>query len=364
VRVVVSEFAKGKKNPAILAMVQKESRGLRHGYIVNVEDAAASIKEAVREAERIAKTRLRSAFVSVGGVSLSSSYTEGSIAVSRADSEISDLDVKRVIAASEANLKDVLNRRILHIVPLQYKLDGKKILGRPVGFKGGILDVRTLFITCLEQHIEDLIAAVEASGIEIEDVIASPIAESYVVLSRLQRNAGCVMANIGAETVSVVVFEEGIPISLQIFPIGSTDITNDIALGLKIPLEEAESIKKTREGGSMKRKIDEIIEARLSDIFDLIEAHLKKIGKNGLLPAGIILTGGGSVIEAIEELAKGTLRLPARVIVPRDIKDPAWSVAYGLCVLGLDPESEESLGIKIAKRTTSGILYWMKQLLP
>jgi cell division protein FtsA len=329
-----------------------------------VEDAAQSIREAVHEVEKIAKTKIRNAFVSVGGVSMSSVFSEGSVAVSRADSEITDLDVDRAISASEAGLKDIQNRKVLHMIPLGYKLDGKKILGRPTGFKGSILDVKTLFITCLAQHVEDLVSAVEAAGVGVDDVIASPIAESYVVLSRLQRNAGCVMVNIGAETVSTVVFEEGIPVSLQVFPIGSTDITNDLALGLKVPLEEAENMKRTRSEGSLKRKVDEIIEARLSDIFDLVEAHLKKLGKNGLLPAGVILTGGGSVIETIEELAKGTLRLPARVIVPKEIKDPSWSVAYGLCVLGMDPESEESLGIKIAKRTTNGVLYWMKQFLP
>ena len=254
---------------------------------------------------------------------------------------------------------------ILHTIPLGYKIDGKKVLVRPHGMKGGILEVRTLFVTCLEQHLEDLVSAVEAAGVRVDDVIAAPIAESSVALSKLQKKAGCVLANIGAETVSISVFEEGIPVSLQVFPIGSTDITNDIALGLKVPLEEAERIKKFRDEGNLKRKVDEIIEARLSDIFELIEAHLRKIGKNGLLPAGIILTGGGAIIGAIEDLAKSSLRLPAKVATPRDIRDLSWSIAYGLCLLGLNPNAaDESLGVKIAKQSGSNVIGWLKQFLP
>ena len=362
---VVTERTKGKSAPTIIGASHKESRGLRHGYIVDFDEAVASISEAVKEAERAAKTKISSVFLGVGGVSLGTVIGEASIAVSRADSEITQGDVERVINTTETNLRELANRRVLHTVPLAYKLDGKKVVNnRPIGMKGGILETRTLFITCLEQHLEDLIAAVEGAGLRVEDSIASPIAESYVSLSKLQKKAGCVMANIGAETVSIVVFEEGIPVSLHVFPIGSTDITNDIALGLRVPLEEAERIKKFRDEGSLKRKVDEIIEARLSDIFELIEAHLKKIGKNGLLPAGVIISGGGSLTPSIEELAKSSLRLPAKVAMPRDVRDPAWSIAYGLCLIGNDPDSEESLGVRIAKQTTNGLVQWLKQFLP
>ncbi len=365
IRVLVSEYVKGKNGLQVIGTAHKESRGLRHGYIVNFDDAAASIAEAVREAERSAKVKISRALLSVGGVSLGTLTGEASIAVSRADAEVNDVDVKRVIGASESNLRDRVNRKILHTIPLGYKIDGKKVLVRPHGMKGGILEVRTLFVTCLEQHLEDLVSAVEAAGVRVDDVIAAPIAESSVALSKLQKKAGCVLANIGAETVSISVFEEGIPVSLQVFPIGSTDITNDIALGLKVPLEEAERIKKFRDEGNLKRKVDEIIEARLSDIFELIEAHLRKIGKNGLLPAGIILTGGGAIIGAIEDLAKSSLRLPAKVATPRDIRDLSWSIAYGLCLLGLNPNAaDESLGVKIAKQSGSNVIGWLKQFLP
>ncbi len=186
---------------------------------------------------------------------------------------------------------------------------------------------------------------------------------------------GCVLANIGAETVSIVVFENNIPISLEVFPIGSTDITNDIALGLKIPLEEAEEIKlgNTSNESFSKKKLEEIVEARLSDIFELIEAHLKKIGRSGLLPAGIIITGGGSGLGSLEDFAKLSLKLPSRIAsftmsgnFKSPIKDATWAVAYGLCILGFSSANEDSQssGFKMVKRTQKSLTEWVKQFLP
>ena len=241
--------------------------------------------------------------------------------------------------------------------------------------KGSKLEVKTLYITCLEHHLNDVIQAVEEAGISVQDVMASPIAASLVTLTKSQKIAGCVLTNIGAETVSIAVFENNIPVSLEIFPIGSTDITNDIALGLKVPLEEAEQIKIGAITGSSypRKKLEEIISARLSDIFELIEAHLKKIGRNELLPAGIIITGGGSGLTNIEELAKVALKLPSRIGAvhlglqeKQSYKDSTWAVAYGLCILGT--HSNEDMPIdsssRIFENSKKTIKAWIKQFLP
>jgi cell division protein FtsA len=204
--------------------------------------------------------------------------------------------------------------------------------------------------------------------------MAAPIAAGFVTLTKSQKVAGCVLANIGAETVSIAVFENNIPTSLEVFPIGSTDITNDIALGLKVPLEEAEQIKIGVITGSSypRKKLEEIIAARLSDIFELIEAHLKKIGRNGLLPAGIIITGGGSGLTSIDTLAKVYLKLPSRIGTlshldsKSSFKDATWAVAYGLCIWGL--HSDEGPNIDntsvFFKNTWKKILQTIKQFLP
>jgi cell division protein FtsA len=270
------------------------------------------------------------------------------------------------------------NRRIIYSIPIQYKIDGKGVLGsRPLGMKGAKLEVKALFVTCLEHHLKDLVEAVEEAGVEVIDVVASPIAASFVTLNKAQKVAGCVLANIGSETVSIVVFENNMPVSLEVFPIGSTDITNDIALGLRVPLEEAESIKL---GGITstnypKKKLDEIIAARLSDMFELIEAHLKKMGRDGLLPAGIVITGGGSSIPLVEEFAKSSLRLPSRVAhinfperEKSKIKDAFFAVALGLCIISLAGEDEESRTVGRILRSQRSLITpiknWFKQFLP
>jgi cell division protein FtsA len=302
--------------------------------------------------------------------------------ITKADLEITELDIKNVLDEAENSLPPtaLMNKQIIQTIPQAFKIDGQILMGRPAGMHGSKLEARVLFIVCLKQHLNDLIQAVEDADIEVLDVIASPIAASMVNLTKMQKIAGCILVNIGSETVSLAVFENNIPISLEVFPIGSTDITNDIALGFRIPIYEAESIKLGVAGEMQypKKKLDEIIMARLSDIFELIEAHLKKIGRSGLLPAGIILTGGGSGIDTIEDIARVSLKLPSKVasinfisnIKNSELQDSYWSVAYGLSVWGLNIVGVDDFVtvINTAKVSTrkafNGIGDWLKQFLP
>ena len=356
VRVVVAEQNEENSLPTILGTGRAESKGLRHGYIINTADVTKSVGLAIRQAEKSSGIKIKKVFISIGGVGLSGINSQGSTIVSRADQEITEADIEQATIAAEEAIPNVLmqNRKIIYSIPTLWKLDGKHVLGRVLGMKGIKLENKVLFVSCIESHLDDLVEAVEATGVNVLDVVASPIAASFVTLSKSQKIAGCVLANIGAETVSIVVFENNIPISLEVFQIGGSDITNDIALGLKISLEEAESIKL---GGVTatsysKRKLEDIISARLGDIFELIEVHLKKIGKSGILPAGIIITGGSSSIGPIEDLARSYLRLPSRIASLNigngkfQIKDSSWSVAYGLCIISNLPDEEERLGIK------------------
>jgi cell division protein FtsA len=361
--VVVAERNSENTSPTILGTGRAESKGLRHGYIINGTDVTKSVGLALGQAEKVAGVKVRRAFISIGGVGLSGFNSQGSTIVTRADQEITETDIEQAIAAAEEAIPKALmqNRKIIYSIPLSWKVDGKPVLGRVLGMKGIKLETKALFVSCIESHLDDLVEAVEAAGVEVIDVVASPIAASFVTLTKSQKIAGCVLANIGAETVSIVVFENNIPISLEVFPIGGADITNDIALGLKISLEEAESIKL---GGVTatsypKKKLEDIIAARLGDIFELIETHLKKNGKAGILPAGIIITGGSSSIGSIEDLARNYLRLPSRIASLNisdnlssgqnnklQIKNSSWSVAYGLCIISSLPDEEERLGLK------------------
>ncbi len=377
-RVVAAESAReGERElPKVVGVGFAESRGLRHGHILNQTDAIKSVKQAVAQASKAAGVEIRRAIVSVGGVGLSSITSCGTVVITRADSEITELDVKKAIETSQQEIPSSIsqNRNVLHTVPISFKVDGRIVLGKPEGLKGNKLEVKTLFITCFENHINDLLETFTEAGIEVEDLVAAPMAASLVTLSRQQKMAGVVLTNIGSETVSIVVFENNLPLSLEVFQIGSNDITNDIALGLRVPLEEAENIKRgTIVGGNYPRKkLEEIIEARLSDIFELIEAHLKKLGRSGLLPAGIVLTGGGSAIETVDDLAKVALRLPSRIAsvsfgdnIRGQIKDASWSVAYGLCVIGLQNGDDETIsGFRFVKQTRKGLMNLFRQFLP
>ncbi|OGG43467.1 cell division protein FtsA [Candidatus Kaiserbacteria bacterium RIFCSPHIGHO2_01_FULL_48_10] len=359
VRVVIAREEKNRSGfPKIIGTGLAESKGLRHGYIMNAADVLRSVKIAVAQAEELAGVKIKNAFLSIGGIGLDEIHGKGDTVIARADAEITDLDIEKAIDASRANVTGrLVNRKILHTIPLSFSIDGMEVLGRAQGMKGTKLSVETLFVTCLEQHVEDLVEAVEGANIAVSDVMASPLAGSIITLSNAEKKAGCVLANIGSETVSIVVFDNGIPVSVKVFKIGSLDITKDIALGLRVSLEEAEQLKLGAVMGSTysRKKYDDILAARLTDIFELIDAHLKKLGKDQLLPAGIILSGGGSGIGSIKEIAESSLKLHSKIAamnIPVDgkMKDSSWAVAYGLTIWGLTgdnftaPAAREALG--------------------
>ena len=367
----VPKNASANQKPEIIGTGMAESRGMKNGYIIHPEEVARSVKAAVSQAEKTAGLPIKRAHVAIGSIGLEEMYSHGEIIPTRADSEVTNGDLEKLMQDSEERMLDrIPNRRILHGIPLRYTIDGSEVLGRPQGLKGTKLEVDSLFITTYEQHINDIITTVENVGVYVEDVIASPLAASFVLLSKAQKRAGCILTNLGAETTSIVIFEESTPISLKVFPVGSNDITNDIALGLRVPLEDAEKIKR----GAMtsatfsKKKVDEIITNRLENIFGLIDAHLKKIKRDGLLPAGVILTGGGASLSQTVDTAKSTLDLPARTATLEinknsKLRDVSWAVAYGLCMWGAS-DNEETSVIGIAKNTRHNILTWLSQFLP
>ncbi len=366
---VKEEAVKQSLAPRIIATGLSDTKGMRHGYITHLGEAIKSVRGAVRMAEKTLGTKMPKACISVGGISLSGNVFISSTAIAK-NGEVSAQDVAKVLEPAHTDMPQsfALNRRIINTFPLSYKIDGRTVPGNPHGLKGAKLESRSLYVTCLTHHINDLIAAVEEADIDVEDIIAGPIASANVVLSKAEKIAGVVLVDIGAETVSMVVYENGLPISLEVFQIGSNDITNDIALGMKINLDQAEAMKKeSGKGEHSKRKLDEIIHARLSDIFELIEGHLKKIGKSGLLPAGIVLCGGGSELNNIEEIAKHYLKLPARRVENKldgnmrgQIKSGEWGGAYGAALFSLSP-SEEDGG---EEPSGPGFFAWIKQFLP
>lgn len=357
--------------PEIIAVAQTESKGMRNGYITHIQGAKETLQSLVYQLKQQSNFEVKRANISIGGISLNSSLVNGDVVVSRADGIISQNDIDKAINEAHNKL-DLVNREILHTIPVAYKIDGKDVLGRPLGMRGSKLEVKVFFVICLAQHLFDLIDLFSDIGIEIQNIVASPIAASCVALTDTQKHNGVMLANIGAETVSVIVYEKGMPLSLHVFPIGGSDFTKDIALGLKIGVEEAELVKTGKNQGlHSERKLNEIIEARLRDIFELLEKYLKKINRDALLPAGIVITGGGSHISQIESLARNSLRLPCKVGIPEHllqmkprIRDVSWMVSYGLTMYKEENQNPKAKLFGDNNNFTSKIKSFFHDLMP
>ena len=375
VKVVIAAPGESPDHPMkVLGTGSASSRGMRLGYIIDTKEAARSILEALARAEAAAKVKVRSARIAMGGVGLDETRSLGEISLTPSGGIVSDRDIEKVLKESENRAAPRLgNKSIIHTIPLEYRIDGTRILGKPNGLQGTKFAVDTLLITMLTKHHSDLVNAVEAAGVEVEGVMASPIAASMVTLTKAQRMAGVVLANIGAETLSIIVFDNDTPISIKVFPVGSADITNTIALSLKISLSEAEAAKRggVTTNATQPKKMNTIVSSRLKDMFALINAHLKTIGRNRLLPAGIVITGGGSGLASASDVAKTVLQLPAQVsqlgqTARATIIDATWAVSYGLCRWGFGedlPTGEYSLS-SVAKNAFDSVRQTLRSLLP
>jgi len=368
----VGEFLKGEKNPKIIGMGENTTLGLRHGYVVNASLAYTSIKNAITLAEKSSGIKIKRCFVSLGGTTLRGETSLGGTIISKADGEVTTLDINKALQDCEDNV-NLDNKKVIHMYPLSFKLDGKEVLGRLEGMRGTKLEIKALFVTYSIQHLEDLLGVIAEAGVETIDVIASPIALSNIVLSEKQKIVGVALVDIGDQTTSLSVFENGLLMSIYTFSIGSGDITNDIALGFKISLEKAENLKLGNGGEEFsKKKLDEIIEARLSDIFELIENNLKKIKRAELLPAGIVFVGGGANIPLLPELSKSILKLPSTLgtteifgNIKTKLRDSSYFAVLGLLTTGKESGSYGESSLKnLFKDIKNTIKSSLKQLIP
>jgi len=340
VKVVVAVPAENPELPMqIIGTGVAASKGMRHGYIIDPKEAAKSVKEALARASSSAKIPVKSARVALGGLGLDEIRSTGEVTLTASGGVVTPREIERAERESEKKVSAKLtNRIIIHTIPVEFRVDGTVVLGQPHGLQGTKLAVDTLLITMLSRHHDDLVEAVEEAGVEVEGVMASPLAASFVTLSKSQKTAGVILANIGAETLSVIIFDNDVPISLKVFPNGSSDITNTIALSLQIPPSEAEQMKRGAITGSdiPPRRMNVIIAERLKDMFVIVNAHLRTIGRQRLLPAGIIITGGGSGLASAADVARTVLKLPSQVGLVGNLSrtgsaDATWAVAYGLC---------------------------------
>lgn len=380
----------------LLGIGMAPALGMRRGAVVDTEEVAVCIRTAVQDAMRNAGvSSVDHAYVSFGGSGLAMFSSKGVVAVTRADGEISVTDVERAQAAARSALPSLANREILHEIPVRYAVDRESGVKDPIGMIGTRLEVESIFLTAFAPQLRQLLQSVEATGIPVEGVVVSPLAASRSTLSKYQKEIGVLALDLGGGTVSLAVFEEGALISAGTFPIGSAHITHDIAIGFQLPVDIAERLKVAhgtlrhdligkREGVRLadfssdlsaviaRKDLADIIEARAADIFELVGKHLRKMGHSGLLPAGVVLTGGGAGLHGLVDFTKHQLQLPAAVGVPvwhgqavEAIADPSWAVAVGLCLWAQDHEqSGSALGTLAPTRLFEGLMRLIRPLIP
>lgn len=353
-------------NIDIIGIGKSANQGIRKGVIIDLEETVSSISAALEEAERMSGLPLQDAVIGISGPHIESETTKGVVAVARSDGEIGDQDMDRAVEAARV-IPNRPNREVLHIIPQSFIIDGQDEIKDPRGMSGIRLEVNSLIISSSTNAIKGLARAIDQSGLHTVDIVFSPLATSKLLLSKRQMDIGAILVDIGASATSYAVYEEGDLISSGVIPIGSSHITNDLAIGLRTTLDIADAIKlkygyaipdkipekeelslnkfdKNEEGSVSLRYISEIIEARLNEIFLIVKNNLSQIGRDGMLPAGIVLTGGGAKTEGIVELAKSTMCLPAQVGKPvmeisglvDKIEDPIYSTSIGLMMWGKD----------------------------
>ena len=347
----------------VIGLGEGESAGLRKGVLVDIEEAVSGISSVLEKVERMTGVPIESAYVSVSGSHITTQASHGVIAVSRADGEISEADIVRCVDASQA-ISVPPNREILHVFPKNFTLDGQTGIRDPLGMSGVRLEVDTLIVQAGLPFVRNLTRCIAQAGLEINDLVLAPLSASQCVLTKRQKDLGVLLVDLGGGTTSLAVYEEGDLLHSAVLSVGNQHITNDLAIGLRSSIETAERVKllyghtDPKAVGKLDEidlaKIDEheketvsrsyvaeIMEARLEEIFAKVAKELKTIGKDGKLPAGVVITGGGSRLPGIVEFAKKELRLPASLGRPQNITtvidkldDPTYATAVGLLLWG------------------------------
>ncbi|MFA5107851.1 MAG: cell division protein FtsA [Patescibacteria group bacterium] len=397
IRIVVGQKTEADNKIHVLGISEHPSEGIAKGVITSIEDTVSSISGALEKAERMTGLPVEHAFVGISGAHITSIQSHGVVAVSKANGEIHEEEVERVIEAAQS-VATPPNYETLHVIPRSFSVDNQTGIKDPVGMTGIRLEVDAQIIQGLSSQIKNITKCIYRTGLDIDDLILGVLACAEAVITRRQKELGIALINIGGATTSLAVFEEGDVIHTSILPVGSGHITNDIAIGLRTSIEVAEQVKlefasclpdevNKRDEIDLaeispnettvvsRRQIAEITEARVEEIFTLADKELKKIERSGLLPAGIVLTGGGAKLPGIVETAKRIFKLPSTLGYPRDfvssidkISDPAFTTALGLLVWGMQATHRgrgfSGPSVTVIPQVVGRAKKWLRSLIP
>ncbi len=355
VRCVVGHIDATTGTPTIIGVGAVPNSGMRKGSVANLNGPAHAIDDALGEAERMSGYQVDAATVSINGAHILSTKADGMIAVGAADHEITHDDLGRIEEVATIG-KVPANREILEVVPHTYRLDGQDNIKDPLGMTGTRLEINANVISALAPHVTNLQKAAELAKVAPHQLMPSVVAAARAVLSEQQLENGVAVIDLGGATTSVAIFEEGDLQFVSVVPVGGVNITNDLAIGLKTDPEIAEKVKLDHASAVMRdgdetvtvdhdntafefnrQEIDEIVDARLEEIFEAIHKELKRAGRAGQLPSGVVLTGGSANLKGIVDYTKQSLGLAARVGaakgyggVAEHLDEPQFAVAVGL----------------------------------
>jgi len=344
------------------------SVGLHKGLVVNINEARESIRESVKKAEQSSNYKVESAYVGVTGRHVASMNNRGVVAITRNDRVVRPEDLKRVLASAQS-VKVPSDRRLLHVIPRSYAVDGQAGVINPVGMHGFRLDVETHVITAAVTSIQNLVKCIRSIGIDIEDLVLEPLASSEAILTEDEKQVGIILADIGGGTTDIAVFKSGSIWHTSILPVAGYQLTRDVSIGLGLPFDVAEEMKKrygsvmpvyeskaetttaiSQDGhGVSYQDLCDIIRARVEEIIKLILLELPNSEYENLVPAGLVLTGGTSNLSGIAALGREILRLPVRVGAPANISgitdtlcDPAYATSVGLLLWAAKNEGRQN----------------------
>ncbi|OGM81042.1 cell division protein FtsA [Candidatus Woesebacteria bacterium RIFOXYC1_FULL_41_14] len=390
----------GETSVNIVGASQTESKGIKKGQIVDIDDAVEATITSIEAAERMAGYNLDTAFVSMGGAHIHSQNSHGVVAVSDPNGEITENDVGRAIEAASAVSLPV-SREVIFVVPREFIVDGESGVRDAVGMSGVRLEVDTHIVSAASSALKNATKAVNEVGIKIQEMVFSGLASAEAALTPTEKELGCVLIDIGGGTTSIAAYIDGSIAYSGVIPIGAKNVTNDLAIGLRVSLETAEKIKlalsekkKRNEEESdeldlaslniteikkisKKTLIEGIIRPRLNEIFSMVKIELERQGIANRIPSGAVVTGGGAETAGVIDSAKRVLSVPVRVGVPRgvgglidDVITPSFSTCVGLLLYGakaLPAENLTSFSKKV-KLPSSGmfgkLIDSIKNLLP
>jgi len=375
----------------VIGIGTAESKGLRKGVVVNLEATTAAIKKAQEEAELMAGVEIDSAFVGISGAHIKSFNSRGVIAVSGKNREITREDIRRVIDQSKA-VSIPPDRDVIHVIPQEFVVDEQDGIKAPLGMSGIKLEVNVHIVTSAITSVQNLRTCVERAEIEIEQIVLNQIATASAVLTHDEKELGVGLIDVGAGTTEVAIFERGSLWYTSIIPIGGDNFTNDIAVGLRTPIPEAEKIKKkfgcvsvptvdeqetievpsvgkARKPRVLSRQIlSDIIQPRAEEIFRLVDSDIKRMGYEKSLNSGIVLTGGTALLEGLEEVAEEIFDLPVRRGDPTGVSGlvdrvstPDYATAVGLILHGFGQWQEHGMAQDKKKGLLAKIRDWLKE---